>query len=269
MLDLLIKIGFLEISVTDLLDILLVTLLLFQLYKLLRGSLAFNIFIGLVFIYILWFLVTILEMQLLKRILEQFVNVGVLALLIIFQPEARKFLLYLGRGSVVNRTQFLRRLFNKASAKEAEYFPMVKKISLALGNLKKTRTGAIIVLSESSRLQFYAQTGVLMDSMISSKLIESIFEKGSPLHDGAMIISDLRIVAAGCVLPVSDNPDLPSRIGMRHKATVGISELSDALAIVVSEEKGSLSYAKNGQLFQDVPLAEMNKVISQFYSAYY
>jgi diadenylate cyclase len=267
MLLALIKIGFLEVTVIDLLDILLVGILLFQLYRLLKGSLAFNIFTGLILVYFIWILVTLLEMQLLKRILEQFINVGVIALLILFQPEVRKFLLYLGRGSILKRTLMFKRFWRKNN-KETEFYPIVKKLTVALSNMRKSRTGAILVLTESSKLQFYANTGVLMDALVSSKLVESIFEKGSPLHDGAVIISDFRIVAAGAVLPVSENPELPSRIGMRHKATVGITEHSDAVAIVVSEEKGTISYARNGHLIQDVSIHELAALLNKFYASY-
>lgn len=265
----LIKIGFLEIDFVDLLDIFLVGLLIYQVYRLIKGSLAFNIFLGLLIVYFIWFVVSLLEMQLLKRILEQFVNMGVIALLIVFQPEVRKFLLYLGRGSLARRLIMFRKFWKRSDAKDTQFHPVAKSIVAALTNLSKNRTGAIVVLTETSKLQFYANTGVLMDSMVSSKLLESIFEKTTPLHDGAVIISGLRIVAAGCVLPVSDNPDLPSRIGMRHKATVGVTEQSDAIAIVVSEERGAISYARNGRLMQDVNIDELATLLNHFYEAYY
>lgn len=269
MLYLFIKIGFLEIGFTDLLDIFLVGLLIYQIYRLLKGSLALNIFLGLVLVYFVWFLVGLLEMRLLASLLGQFIEVGVIALLIVFQPEIRKFLLYLGRGNILRKSFSLRRIFSRNQRNEAEYYPVVKSIIAAIEHMRQGGTGAILVLCETSRLQFYANTGVLMDSLVSSKLLESIFEKNSPMHDGAVIISDLRIIAAGCVLPVSDNPELPSRIGMRHKATVGITELSDALSIVVSEEKLTISYARNGRLTQNVTLDELRMVLIKFYEAYY
>ncbi|CAN5319464.1 diadenylate cyclase CdaA [soil metagenome] len=269
MLYLFIKIGFLEIGFADLFDIFLVGLLIYQIYRLLKGSLALNILLGLVLVYFVWFLVGLLEMRLLANILGQFIEVGVIALLIVFQPEIRKFLLYLGRGNVFRKGISLRRLFSRNNRKEAEYYPVVKSILSAVDHMRERGTGTILVLCESSRLQFYANTGVLMDSLVSSKLLESIFEKNSPMHDGAVIISDLRIIAAGCVLPVSDNPELPSRIGMRHKATVGITELSDALSIVVSEERFMISYARNGRLIQNVTTDELRLVLIKFYEAYY
>ncbi len=269
MLYLFVKLGFLEIGFADLLDIFLVGLLIYQIYRLLKGSLALNIFLGLVLVYFVWFLVGLLEMRLLTSILGQFIEVGVIALLIVFQPEVRKFLLYLGRGHLFKKGISIRKLFSRTSRNEAEYYPIVKSILSAVDHMRERGTGAILVLCESSRLQFYANTGVLMDSLVSSKLLESIFEKNSPMHDGAVIISDLRIIAAGCVLPVSDNPELPNRIGMRHKATVGITELSDALSIVISEERFSISYARNGRLHQNITTDELRIVLIKFYEAYY
>ena len=269
MLDLFIKIGFLEFDLVDMFDILLVGLLIYQVYKLLKGSLAFNIFIGLLLVYFVWFVVGLLEMRLLQSILGQFIEVGVIALLIVFQPEIRKFLIYLGRGSIMRRNFSIKRLFSKDDKPRGVYEEMVREIATALKHLSKTRTGAILVFSETSRLQFFANTGVMMESKVSSKLLESIFEKNTPLHDGAVIISEQKIIAAGCVLPVSDNTDLPSRIGMRHKATVGVTEQSDAIAFVVSEERGMISYARNGRLIQDVSAEEVHTLLMKFYESYY
>ncbi len=268
MLDLFIKIGFLEIDVVDLLDILLVGVLLYQVYKLLKGSLAFNIFVGLILVYFVWFIVGLLGMRLLESILGQFIEVGVIALLIVFQPEIRKFLIYLGRGSVLSRSFSISRLFRRNKQTNKQYDGLVSEVVSAIANLANTNTGAILVFSETSRLQFYANTGVIMESAVSSKLLESIFEKNTPLHDGAVIISELRIVAAGCVLPVSDNTELPSRIGMRHKATVGITEQTDAIAFVISEERGVISYARNGRLIQDVSIDEVQTLLTKFYEPY-
>lgn len=265
MIDLFIKIGFLEITFLDLLDIALVGLFIYQLYKLLSGSIAFNILMGLLLIYFIWFLVKVLEMELLEGILGQFINVGVIALLIVFQPEVRKFLLFLGRGSRFNKYNMLWKNLLSKEKRQPLYDTYIKQITGALENLSKTKTGAIIVLSESSRLQFYANSGVIINSSISSKLIESIFEKTTPLHDGAIIIADFKILAAGCILPVSDNPDLPSRLGLRHRATVGITEQSDAMALCVSEETGQISYARNGRLIQDINTDEVTTLLTKFF----
>lgn len=243
----------------------LVGLFIYQLYKLLSGSIAFNILMGLLLVYFIWFLVRILEMELLQGILSQFINVGVIALLIVFQPEVRKFLLFLGRGSRFNKYNlFWKNLLSREKRKPI-FEPYIQQITSALENLARRNLGAIIVLSDSSRLQFYASSGVILNSAISGKLIESIFEKNTPLHDGAIIIADLKIIAAGCILPVSDNPDLPSRLGLRHRATVGITEHSDAMALAVSEETGEISYARNGRLLQNITIEEVTTLLSKFF----
>ncbi len=259
------KIGFLQLDFIDLVDAVLVALLIYQVYRLLKGSLAFNIFIGMLLVYLIWFAVRALEMNLLQGIIGKFIDVGVIALLIVFQPEVRKFLLFIGRGSNPSRfNNFMRSLFSRE--KRAPVMEQsAREIATAAENFSHSKTGAIIVLSVTSRLQFYANTGVIIEGVISSKLLESIFEKNSPLHDGAVIIADLKIIAAGCVLPVSDNPDLPSRLGMRHRATVGITEHSDAMAIAVSEENGQISYARNGKLEQNISADELTKVLADFF----
>lgn len=269
MLTLFIKIGFIEMDWVDVLDILLVAILIYQVYKLLKGSLAFNIFIGLVLVYFIWFVVDLLQMRLLAGILGQFIEVGVIALLIVFQPEVRRFLIYIGKGSLV-RSNFSIKHFFSSKAKDGEIFDiLIRDVVVALRNLSDAKIGAILVFSETSRLQYYANTGVAMDSQVSSKLLESIFEKASPLHDGAVIISEYRIVAAGCVLPVSENSELPSRTGMRHRATVGITEQTDAIAFAVSEENGSISYARNGRLIQDVGTDEVKILLKKFFEQYH
>jgi len=262
--ELLFKIGFLEIRFLDIVDFLLVGFLLYQIYKLLRGSLAFNIFLGLLLIYLLWWLVKTLNMQLLAGILDQFISVGVIALLIVFQPEVRRFLLFIGKGSILKKGGLWRRLsFSKDWGLSAQVEQHKSEIILALNNLSKAKTGAIIVFAKTSKLQFFANTGVIIDGIISSKLLESIFDKKSPLHDGAIIIAGNKVTAANCVLPVSENPDLPSRIGLRHKAAVGITEHSDATAIIVSEEKGNISYAKEGKLKLTVNEQELDNIITK------
>lgn len=263
------KVGFLDLDFLDLVDAVLVAILIFYVYRMLKGSMGFNIFIGMLLVYFIWFLVRILEMDLLQGIIGKFIDVGVLALLIVFQPEVRKFLLFLGgRGSQLNvfHNKWFRSFLSRE--KRAPLFEQhAREITTALSNFTEKKTGAILVLSVTSRLQFYANTGVIIDGNISGKLLESIFDKNSPLHDGAVIIADNKIIAAGCVLPVSDNPDLPSRLGLRHRATVGITEHSDAMAIVVSEETGQISYARNGKLIQNVTTEEALKLLMDFFEA--
>jgi len=260
-----IQIGFLEISWFDILDIILVGLLIYQLYRLLKGSLAFSIFIGLVLIYLIYYLVRLLNMELLSGILGQFIGVGVIALIIVFQPEIRRFLLLVGRTSQLRRSRIWNQLVGTDLPSREEREQLVQQIVGALVNFTMTNTGAILVFSDTSKLQFFANTGVKVDAEISGKLLESIFEKNSPLHDGAVIIADDKLYAAGCVLPVSENPYLPARIGMRHKAGVGITEHSDAIAIIVSEETGEISYAKNGQLEHHVSINEITNTLRHIF----
>lgn len=262
MVDLLIKIGFLEITVIDIIDILLMAFILFQLYRLVRGSLAYNIFFGLLIIYLLSLIARALDMQLMGEILGQFIGVGVIALLIVFQPEVRRFLLYVGRSSDFRKVDFWKRLhFSKIRHRGVESAE-VNAIATALHHLSKTQTGALLVFAETSRLQFYQNTGIVLNATISSELLESIFHKNSPLHDGAVIITDHKIAAAKCVLNVSENTNLATSLGLRHRSAVGITEVSDAVAIIVSEENGDISFSKEGRLTLNISDTELLKVIA-------
>ncbi len=256
------QIGFLEIRFLDLLDILLVGLLIYQLYRLVKGSLAFNIFIGLLIVYLTAILVRSLEMELLSGILDQFVGVGVILVIIVFQPEVRRFLLYVGRSSRFSKDSMWSKLSVKNWHVNTERDLGIRQLCKAVDNFSKANTGALIVYTFTSRLQFVANTGVPLESKITTSLLESIFYKNSPLHDGAVIIADNKILAAKCVLPVSENPDIPSHLGMRHRAAVGISEQSDAVAIIVSEERGQISYAHEGKLFTDVTSNEVRELLA-------
>lgn len=264
-----IKIGFLEIRLLDILDIILVGLLIFQLYRLVKGSLAFSIFIGLLIVYLVSLVVQSFDMDLLSGILGQFVGVGVIAVLIVFQPEVRRFLLYVGRGSRIGREGFWRKLsinqWRLSTQKEAQ----IKTVIRAIDSFSRTNTGALIVYAVTSKLQFYANTGEIMDANISANLLESIFNKTSPLHDGAVIISNDKVLAAKCVLPVSENPDIPSILGMRHRAAVGITEHSDALALVVSEVNGKISYAYEGKLHLDVGSDQVHKKLHDIFAQHH
>jgi uncharacterized protein (TIGR00159 family) len=257
------QIGFLEIRFLDLVDIFLVGVLIYQLFRLVRGSLAFHIFLGLLVVYLVAIVVRTLNMELLSGILGQFVGVGVIAVLIVFQPEVRRFLLYVGRGSRFGRDS----IWNKFSISKwrisTEKEVQVNAILKAVDNFSRTNTGALIVYSFTSKLQFIANTGVILEARISSSLLESIFYKNNPLHDGAVIIADNKVQAAKCVLPVSENPNIPGHYGMRHRAAVGISEHSDAFAIVVSEERGQISYAYDGKLYANVDSDELKETLME------
>jgi len=258
-----IHIGFLEIRILDIIDIFLVAILLFYVYKLLRGSIAFNIIIGIAFLYLTWFLVKTLNMKMLSTILGQFIGLGVLAFVILFQPEIRKFLLLLGKSRTIAKIGILKNVFQQA---ERDYSKEINSIAKAFYNLSNSKTGALIVISGSSQLQFICATGVSLNADISAKLLESIFEKKSPLHDGALIISDDKILAAGCTLTLSENQNLPKRIGTRHRAAVGVSENSDAMAFLVSEETGKISVTQNGKLEMGVSLYQLKRRLKKAFT---
>lgn len=242
------KIGFLDVRLVDIIDILLVATLMYQMYKLLRGTLAFNIFIGFLAVALMYILVRAFDMNLLTNILGGFISVGVIALLILFQPEIRRFLLLIGRKSGIGSSNFWTNLFKgdednfEGSREQEELF--LKSVT----NLANNKVGALIVLTEGGNESYFSNTGQLLNADFSGKLLESIFQKTGPLHDGAVVVSNGKIVNAGCVLPVSENPNLPSRYGMRHRAAVGITEQLDAQVIIVSEETGKISIAHNGEL---------------------
>ncbi|MHB1923040.1 MAG: diadenylate cyclase, partial [Chitinophagaceae bacterium] len=246
-----------QIRLLNVLDFILVVLLVFQLYRLLKGSIAFNIFWGLVVIYCAYFLVKYLKMPILSNLLEKLVSVGLITFIIIFQPEIRRFLLIIGKKTPFSREGFLVNFFGAEKFRAfREEEALINHIIMAVGNMANTFTGALIVVAHSFKLKFDTTTGVPIDGQVSARLLESIFRKGSPLHDGAVIIGGNKLLAAKVVLPVSENPDLPSRIGLRHRSAVGVTEHNDCLTIIVSEEKGHISYAQDGKLFQNITLEE-------------
>lgn len=257
-------IGFLSVRLIDLIDIAIVTFLLYKLYNLLRGGVAINIFIGLLTVYALyWICVKILNMELLGTILGQFISLGFIALIIVFQQEVRRFLIVLGTNNILSKNNFTRQLlpWNWQSTKNP---PLnITALVKACRQMSKDKTGAIIVLARSSELKYYSNTGDIMDAEISQRLIESIFFKNSPMHDGAIIVVNNRIKAARCVLPVTENLDLPAHLGMRHRAAVGITEQSDAIAIAVSEETGDISIAEEGQIKVNVSLEELEITLKE------
>jgi diadenylate cyclase len=249
----------------DAIDIFLVSVLLYQLYRLLRGTVAINIFAGVIVIYFIGLVVNGAKMLVLGTIIKQFIGVGGIALIILFQQEIRKFLIFIVLKSW-NNPQV--RMFRK-------WFPLAKessKLSLnisALGqasfSMAKTKTGALIILSNNTDLSFHVATGDKLDANLSARMLESIFFKNSPLHDGAVIIAKNKIIAARCVLPVTEKEDFPAHLGMRHRAATGITEVSDCIAIVVSEETGFVSYVKNGVIKSQLSQSELIQLIHRDY----
>lgn len=252
--------GFLQIRLPDILDIVLVAILIYQLYLLIRGTGAMNIFLGILSIYVIWWLVRLFEMELLTAILGQFMSVGVLALIIVFQPEIRKFLLLLGKRSFFSKTS---RTFFKGLWQPDTDQLNIPPIVNAVETFAEQRTGALIVITRENELELFVETGERMDALISEQLLGSIFYLNSPLHDGAVIITNNRIKAARCVLPVSEVRKLPASMGLRHRAAVGITEQSDAIALVVSEQIGKISWCKGGEIIRHVKPLQLKELLAK------
>ena len=248
----LIDIGFLQLRLLDILDIVIVAYLMYMIYKILRGTIAFNIFIGVLLLYLVWWIVGLLQMQLLSLLLGRFVAFGVIILIIIFQPEVRRFLVYLGNSTLKGRFGFFERFFNQQTRLNSIQEQKINEIKRAVINLAASKTGALIVLMNGRDPEMFSGNGTRLDSAISQALLESIFNKHAPLHDGAVIIHKDRIYHAGTVLPISTNPDLPKSLGLRHRAAIGLSENANVAVFVVSEESGEISYAFQGKMEQDI-----------------
>ncbi|HSF54698.1 MAG TPA: diadenylate cyclase CdaA [Algoriphagus sp.] len=261
-MSLLFKIGFLDISIVNMIDIALVAALLYQVYKLLKGSVAIKIFLGFLSLYLIYLLVRALRMELLSAILGQFMGVGVIAAIIIFAPEIRKFLLIVGRSSIFSDDNILKDILFFWRKKENSAFN-ISPIIDASKNLAGSNTGALMVISSSTELKFYAESGDILDAELSKRLLISIFNKYSPLHDGAVIIYKGRIKAARCILPVTER-EVPAQFGLRHRAGIGMSEATDALILVVSEETGQISMMKNGKVLHNLSFQEIREIINDY-----
>ena len=252
----------LAFGIIDIVDIVLVALLLYQAFKLMKDTGAGNIFIGIMTFVIFWFLVThVFKLELLGAILNRVIGVSAIGLIVIFQNEIRRFFSRL--GSRKNWKLFLRlqKLFRIKGKDDANTFPIMRVV-LACRNLSRTKTGALLVIQRQDSLQQYSESGDVINADINTRLIENIFFKNSPLHDGAMIISDQHIVAAGAILPVSQSSDIPKYLGLRHRAALGIADRTDAIVIIVSEETGTMSLAFNGKLSLNVTAEQLERLLS-------
>ncbi len=236
--------DFLDIRIIDIVDIVLVAALLYYIYNLVKDTVAINILVGIIIVYAIYVFTELLEMELLSKILGGFLGVGMFALVVVFQPEIRKFLLMLGSTNFNARRRFLKRF----KFFDSDRGPKInlEGIVAACKKMSSTNTGALIVIQRNNRLDFVKNTGDQMDLEVNQPIIESIFFKNSPLHDGAIIIEDNRITATRVILPVSNDRNIPLRFGLRHRAAVGITEKSDAVSLVVSEENGQISYLRDG-----------------------
>ncbi len=255
-------IKFLEFGITDVIDIVLVAVLLYYIYKLVRGTVAINIFLGIVIVWGFWKLTELLDMKMISSMVGGFMQVGLIALIIVFQQEIRKFLLMIGSTNFATKRNFVKHFkFLRQEGAPSELD--VESILAACDKMAKTRTGAILVLKRNNSLDFVKSSGDTMNLEVNQPIIESIFYKNSPLHDGAAIIANNAIVATRVILPVSKDRNMPQRFGLRHRAAVGITERTDALALVVSEETGQLSYIKNGEFIFYKDLSELALIIKE------
>ena len=241
----------------DLVDLGITALLVYQVYKLLRGSIAINLFLGVLSIYAFWKVVGFLDMRLLDAILEQFLGLGVLAFIILFQPELRQFLLFLGRGRQFSENKYWKRYVVKET--DSNLDQTLSEISEAILKMAKEKVGALICLEKGTPINFVEETGVPVDAVVSHSLLESIFTKSSVLHDGAVVVFEGRIRAARCTLPVTNKNIQPDHLGIRHRAAVGVSERSDAVCLIVSEETGAISLAHEGKLHYDISPKQFQK----------
>lgn len=250
-----------EFGIKDFVDIFCVALLLYYIYRLMKESRSLNVFIGIMVFIVVWLFVSqILEMRLLGSIMDKLVSVGVIAIIILFQEEIRKFLYNLGAHRRVNG---IIRLFVSGDNKDKVDMESIMPVVMACMNMGKARIGALIVIERISSLDDIVETGDIIDANINQRLIENIFFKNSPLHDGAMVISKKRIRAAGCILPVSHSIDIPKELGLRHRAAMGISQDSDAIAIVVSEETGRISVAIKGQFHLRLSAEQLESILTR------
>ncbi len=257
------KIGFLDVGLIDIFDIVLVSFLMYQVYKLMKGSVAIKIFLGFLSLYLISLVVNAAQMQLLGGILGQFMGVGVIAVIILFQQEIRKFLLLLGKTSIFSKENIFQELIFWRK-REGLYAFNITPVIEAAKNLGATNTGALIVFSRNSELMFYAESGDLIDALVSKRILLSIFNKYSPLHDGGVIIYNGRIKAARCILPVSEKDNLPAQFGLRHRAAIGMSEATDTLVLIISEETGQLSLARNGRIMHNLSTSELRDKINEY-----
>ena len=254
---------FFEFGIKDIIDIVLVALMLFYIYRLMKESRSLNVFMGILMFIVLWLVVSqVLEMRLLGSIMDKLVSVGVIGLIVLFQEDIRKFLYNLGAHQ---RMRFIRRLFSSSDKKQdfETLKQVIMPIVMSCMSMSKKKVGALIVIQRATPLDDIIATGERIDATVSQRLIENLFFKNSPLHDGAMIIANHRIRAAGCILPVSHSLDIPKELGLRHRAALGITHESDCIAIVVSEETGGISVAIRSEFQLRLTAEKLESILTQ------
>ncbi len=253
---------FLSFGLVDVIDILLVAVILYLIYNLVKGTTAINIFIGLGLIYLVWMVIKAFELKLLSSILGKFINVGVIAIMVVFQQEIRKFLLYIGSKEFLKNKNW-KALLRFSSGSETVLLDVAQIVEACFA-MSQTQTGALIIVARKSDLKFYVNSGEAIDAALTARMLENIFYKNSPLHDGAIIIKDNRIIAARCVLPVTERENFPTHYGMRHRAAVGLTELVDALAITVSEQTGRISLTQGGEIVTDLTPEKLSTLLEKY-----
>ena len=252
-----------DFGIKDIIDIVLVAILLYYCYRLMKESRSLNVFIGIMVFIVTWLFVSqILEMRLLGSIMDKLVSVGVIVIIIIFQDEIRKFLYNLGAHRRVRSLVKVFKNGDKNTERSTDKETIIP-IVMACMNMARRKVGALIVIERNTPLDDIVATGDVIDATINQRLIENIFFKNSPLHDGAMVIARKRIKAAGCILPVSHNVDIPKELGLRHRAAMGISQESDAIAVVCSEETGRISVAINGNFQLRLSAEELESILTK------
>ena len=252
--------GFIPFTFIDLVDILVVALIMYWIYRMTKGTNAPYILSGIIVIYLLWIVVRTLNMELLSTILGQLISVGVIALIILFQPELRRFLLMIGVRQ--KQLTFLSRIF---ATDDDNFMTNIEAIVTACANMSATKTGALIVIERQNDLRLIAEGGIAVDAKVSNSLLENIFFKNAPLHDGAALVKGDRIVAAKCILPVTQS-DVPKAYGTRHRAAIGMSEISDALIVVVSEETGLISLAQGSALERGITPTRLQELLQRYFA---
>lgn len=253
--------GLPKITAVDVIDIILVALLIYQIYKLVRGTNVLRIFWAIVIIYVLWMVVSMLHMRLSSEILGQFVSVGLVLIIIVFQPEIRRFLLLVGTktsiGGEGGKKRF--RLFhrNVTGEKKLNLEPYIQ----ACMHMSQSKTGALIIFVRKNDVSDILASGEKLDALASSALIENIFFKNTPLHDGAMLVKGNTLLSARCILPVTSRNDIDPNLGLRHRSAIGVTEQTDVIAVIVSEETGAISYAVEGDIYHNVSLVQLRQFL--------
>lgn len=255
----------LEFGIKDIIDILIVALMLFYLYRMMRSSGTLSLFYGVLGFILIWVVASeILSMRLTGTILDKFMSIGLIVLVILFQDQIKRFLIDIGSQ---DKWKFISRLFKHQKAQDKDHSQALAVV-YACNSMSRTKTGALIVIQQKMPLEDYEKTGDIIDADINMRLIENIFFKNSPLHDGAMIISRGRIAAAGCILPVSHDMNIPKQLGLRHRAALGMSQTTDAYCVVVSEETGNISVAHNGILQTKVSTTDLENILSSAFETF-